>query len=137
MVGFYGISTLVGYLMPNPVCTYMIYKHFEDNISKLDRAQFLYTIKWFQVFLFNNNYLFRIVKWFQVFLFNTNYLFAHSSSSSCRDASTDIPDPLSALFPIVHRLWQVFWATSRIITELLYVCSSWSSCFTSSIRGGP
>ena len=23
-------------------------------------------------------------------------------------ASTDIPDPLSPFFPIVHRLWQVF-----------------------------
>ena len=28
-------------------------------------------------------------------------------SSSCRAASTDIPDPLSPLLPIVHRLWQV------------------------------
>ena len=39
-----------------------------------------------------------------------------SSSSSCRAASTDIPDPLSPLLPIVHRLWQVFKATSRILT---------------------
>ena len=39
-----------------------------------------------------------------------------SSSSSCRAASTDIPDPLSPLLPIVHRLWQVFGATSRILT---------------------
>ena len=37
-------------------------------------------------------------------------------SSSCRAASTDIPDPLSPLLPIIHRLWQVFWATSRILT---------------------
>ena len=29
-----------------------------------------------------------------------------SSSSLCRAASTDIPDPLSPLLPIVHRLWQ-------------------------------
>ena len=36
-----------------------------------------------------------------------------SSSSSSRAASTDIPDPLLPLFPIVHRLWHVFWATSR------------------------
>ena len=28
-----------------------------------------------------------------------------SSSSSCRAASTDIPDPLSPLLPIIHRLW--------------------------------
>ena len=37
-------------------------------------------------------------------------------SSSCRAASTDIPDSLSPLLPIVHRLWQVFRATSRILT---------------------
>ena len=47
-----------------------------------------------------------------------------SSSSSCRAASTDISDPLSPPLPIVHRLWPVFWATSRILTQLLYVCSS-------------
>ena len=29
-----------------------------------------------------------------------------SSSSSCRAARPDIPDPLSPIFPIVHRLWQ-------------------------------
>ena len=51
------------------------------------------------------------------------------SSSSYRAASTVISDPLSPLLPIVHRLWQVFRATSRILTELLYVYSSWSSCF--------
>ena len=60
-----------------------------------------------------------------------------SSSSSCHAASTDIPDPLLPLFPIVHRLWQIFRATSRILTHLLYVCSSRSSCFSSAICGGP
>ena len=55
----------------------------------------------------------------------------HTSSSSCRATSTDIPDPLSTLLPIVHRFWQILWATSRIITELLYVGSSWSPCFCS------
>ena len=39
-----------------------------------------------------------------------------SSSSSCRAASTDIPDPLTSLLPIVHRLRQVFRATSYILT---------------------
>ena len=73
-----------------------------------------------------------------------NYCISHcnsplnsSSSSSCRAASTDIPDPLSSLLPIFHRLWQVFRATSRILTELLYVCSSWLSCFFSATCGGP
>ena len=53
------------------------------------------------------------------------YIYISSSWSSCCAASTDIPDPLSPLLPIVHRLWQVFRATSRILTELLYVCLSW------------
>ena len=39
-----------------------------------------------------------------------------SSSSSCRVASTDIPDPLSPRLPIIHCLWQVFRVTSHIIT---------------------
>ena len=39
-----------------------------------------------------------------------------SSSSSCRAASTDIPDPLSPLLPIIHRFWQFFRDTSRILT---------------------
>ena len=56
-----------------------------------------------------------------------------SSSSSCRAASMDIPDPLSPLLPITHRLWQVLRTTSRILTELLYVGSSWSSCICSAI----
>ena len=38
------------------------------------------------------------------------------SSSSCRAASTDIPDPLSPLLPIIHRFWQVFRVTSHILT---------------------
>ena len=38
------------------------------------------------------------------------------SSSSCRAATTDILDPLSPLLPVIHRLWQVFRATSRILT---------------------
>ena len=47
----------------------------------------------------------------------TSFLFYwKSSSSSCRAGSTDIPDPLAPLFPIVHRLRQVFWTTSCILT---------------------
>ena len=65
------------------------------------------------------------------------YIYISSSSSSCNAVSMDIPDPLSPLLPIVHRLWQVFRAESCILTELLYVCSSWSSCFCSAICGGP
>ena len=47
-----------------------------------------------------------------------------SSSSSCRAGSTDIPDPLSPLFPIVHRLRQVFWTNipyPHIVAESMFV----------------
>ncbi len=36
------------------------------------------------------------------------YIYIYISSSSCCAASTDIPDPLSPLLPIVHRLRQIF-----------------------------
>ena len=58
-------------------------------------------------------------------------------SSSCYTVSTDISDPLSPPLPIVHCFWQVFWATSSICTELLYVCLSWMSRLCSSLRRGP
>ena len=56
-------------------------------------------------------------------------MFFMNSSSSCSATSMDISDPLLPLLPIIHHFWQVFRATSRILTYLLYVCSSWSSCF--------
>ena len=62
-----------------------------------------------------------------VYTHNHILLSSLSSSSSC----------LSPLFPIVHRFWQIFQATSRILTQLLYVCSSWSSSFSSAICGAP
>ena len=61
----------------------------------------------------------------------------YMSSSSCHAISTDIPDPLSPPLPIVHCFRQVFRATSRIDTELLYVGSSWSSCLCSAMWRGP
>ena len=58
--------------------------------------------------------------WWWWFVLDKNirkiFHYVQSSSSSCRAGSTDIPDPLSPLFPIVHRLRQVFWTTSRILT---------------------
>ena len=39
-----------------------------------------------------------------------------SSSSICRAAGTDFPDPLSPLLLSFIRLWQVFRTTSRILT---------------------
>ena len=59
-----------------------------------------------------------------------------SSSSSCRTISTDISDPFTPPFSIIHCFRQVFRATSRIDTELQYVDSSWSSCLCSSMWRG-
>ena len=49
-------------------------------------------------------------------IFTTIYLFHYiyiSSSSSCHAGSTDIPNPLSPLLPIVHRPRQVFRKAGR------------------------
>ena len=61
----------------------------------------------------------------------TNLTLNPLQTPSCRAASTDILDPFLLLLPISHRLRQVFRTTSCILTELLYVCSSWLSCFCS------
>ena len=55
-VWLYGISTIVGYFMPNPFYSYieyMITKHFVDKIFKQAGAHFLHTSKWFH--LISNN----------------------------------------------------------------------------------
>ncbi len=49
------------------------------------------------------------------------YIYIYIYISSCCAASTDIPDSHSPLPSVVHRLWQVFRPTSRILKELLYV----------------
>ena len=61
------------------------------------------------------------------------YIYIYISSSSCLAISTGIPDPLSPGLPIIHCFRLTLRATSRIGTELLYVDSSWSSCFCSSM----
>ena len=45
----------------------------------------------------------------------------HISSSSCCAGSMDIPDPLSPLFPIVHRLWQDNIPYPHIAAECMFV----------------
>ena len=44
------------------------------------------------------------------------YIYIYIYLLSCRAASKDIPDPLSPLLPIIHRLRQVFRATYHIFT---------------------
>ena len=45
-----------------------------------------------------------------------------SSSSSYRAASTDIPDPLSPLLPIIHRLWSTSLMSSSLLLQQCPAC---------------
>ena len=58
-------------------------------------------------------YIYTYIYWRYIYIYIYIYI---SSSSSCRAGSTDIPDPLSPLLPIVHRPRQVLRTTSRILT---------------------
>ena len=60
-----------------------------------------------------------------------------SSSPASHATSTDIPDLLSPPLPIVHRFRRVLRATSRILTELLYVDASWSPLLCWAMWRGP
>ena len=70
-----------------------------------------------------------------------------STSSSCRAASTDIPDPLSPRLPIIHRLWQVFRVTPPYhhiaavcmfeLVVLLLICHMWGSTGVHHLRSRP
>ena len=69
LVGFYGISTIVGYLMPNPFYTYIniwFLNIFFDNIFNEPELILFCTVKWFPLL-----YLIQII------LFTINHLFAH------------------------------------------------------------
>ena len=76
------------------------------------------------VFCFLNptQHKFKVQTYTKIRLVQSIYIYIYIYiSSSCHAASTDIPDPLSPLLAIVHRLWQVFRATSHILKELLYI----------------
>ena len=61
LVWYYGISTIVGYQMQNPLYTYILdikdFKSFffVDKFLTEPKLILLYTVKWFQVFLLNTN----------------------------------------------------------------------------------
>ena len=83
-----------------------------------DNSQFIYLFGPFIIFwkiIFSQN-IFHINS---ISIYRSNSF--QLSSSSCHAISIDIPDPHSPLFPIVHCFRQVLMATSRIVTELLYV----------------
>ena len=88
--------------------------------------------------------LFDKTEWLEIEMFLTIKLCTYaklncfkSASSTCHAIGTDIPDPFSLPLPIVHRFRQFLGATPRIITEPLYVGSSWSPCFRSAMWRGP
>ena len=84
-----------------------IHRYFDNIFHECKVPKKVITTKTFNVD-FQNKF---ITFWTICFLDFSSYI-----SSSRRAGSTDIPDPLSPLFPIVHRLRQVFWTTFRILT---------------------
>ena len=69
LVGFYGITTIVGYLMSNPLYTSIssLWTHLVNYILKQTRALFCKQLNWFQVLLYSNHNLTSVI------------LFAHCS----------------------------------------------------------
>ena len=77
LVWFYGISTIVGYLMPNPVYTYIKYiicKRFVDNILNEPELIFCTQLNGFKYFNLLLIICLHKVKWFQVLLCNSHSL---------------------------------------------------------------
>ena len=106
-------------------------RNYTDSISRIIEGV-LAKISW------DNNIVCRFLEDIWFYIQRKDRANATSiSSSSCHAISIDFLDPLSPPLPIVHCFRQVFRATSRIGTELLYVGSSWSSCLCSAMWRGP
>ena len=107
---------------------WLLYNHMRQLRAKLQVSfSFLY---------WNMNWSLVIFKIPTVISFMVYICISSSSSSlSCRNARTDLPDPLSPLVSIVHRSREMIPATSCIGTELLYIGSSWSYLCSSIWRG--
>ena len=98
---------------------------------------FSYVFTVFSVFVFSVSFNLFYSPSFFLFVLSFFSIYIHTSSSSCRAACADIPDRLSPFLLIIHRLRQVFRVTSRVLTQLLYVSSCWSSHSCTSMCGGP
>ena len=121
------LCNVISFFVLSSICWSSSLVHFKNGPEYLTRRtaqvfipfiRFCYIVWLLVAFSFFWDGLFKIFSFISTCLMLTasnipKYL---SSSSSCRAASTDIPDPLSPLFPIVHRLWQVLRATSCILT---------------------
>ena len=104
---------------------YLIHRVDWSNSLNLDRIQVLSYSKYSLLFLPVVEIEPATSRWFHSEAFVNQMPYP---SSLHRDISTDILDPLSPPFSIVHCFRQVFRATSHISTELLYVGFNWSSC---------
>ena len=67
------------------------------------------------IYIYIYVYICKFIRWGGSIMYIYIYIYI-SSSSSYRAGSTDIPDPLSPLLPIVHRPRQVFRTTTCILT---------------------
>ena len=93
---------------------------------------FIYTCVNIYIYIFISIYIYVNIP-----IYIHTYIYIYMLSSSCHAISTDISDSLLLPFSIVYCFRQVLNATSRIGTELLYIGSSWSSCFCSSMLNYP
>ena len=108
--------------------------HYVSRLCFMNKDHLLLICIW-PTYYFHNK---KKYKMFWIVWGRVIYIYIYiSSSSSYRAGSTDIPDPLSPLLPIVHRPRQVFRTTSCILTQLLNVRSCWSSCFCAAVCGDP
>ena len=112
-IWFYGISTLVGHLMPYPLYTHIqnihdLLKDLVDNIFKWDQAHSFEHIKTVSRFLW------RII----IIIIMSHHQHGY---------------PWPFLTPLLYNPLLL----ASIGTELSYVGSSWSSCFCSSMCRGP
>ena len=116
-----GLYMVISFLVLWSICLSSSLIHFKNGPEYLTRkkAQILIPLTRFLLWSSGSSE----ILFFKFFSFISTCLIVSASqipkylsSSSCRAASTDIPDLLSPLLPIIHRLWQVFRVTSRVLT---------------------
>ena len=100
---------------------------FSEHQNTLDHF-----ISLISTFVCTSSHVYMLVLWLGLFYIQVSSSVVVSSyiytSSSCRATSTNLPDPLSPLFPIIHPVSAI---------ELWFIGSSWSTCLYSSLWRGP
>ena len=99
------------------VYTYIYMYIYIYKFITLYTRTYIYTYIQCYIYLYIDVY---IQIYIRIYLYIYIYIYIYISSSSCRAGSTDIPDPLSPLLPIVHRPRQVF-RTTDIAAECMFV----------------